>query len=219
LESKHLHLQYIETMTAGNPLFKELKELVARKDDIEKEIRTISLQLDSGGFGLKAPLVDSEGFPINDVDKILATREGRNRLAHLQTDHKALMKEIEEKMVIVHSQSKTAASVPSPMQISKTIEDIPFAQVDEVTAGSPAALAGLEVNDLVTVFGSVKHTGGLKAVGELVRDSEGRNITVEVKRIKNGTEITKTRSLVPKKMGRKRTSWVSFGSLFPSMSS
>jgi len=51
----------------------------------------------------------------------------------------------------------------------------------------------------VTVFGSVKHNGGVKAVGELVRDSEGRNITVEVMRIKSGTEITKTLSLVPKK--------------------
>jgi len=79
------------------------------------------------------------------------------------------------------------------------LDDPPFAKVNEVTPESPAALCGLQINDLIVHFGSVKQSGGLKAVGELVKDSEDRNIKVVLKRIENEKETVKILSLVPKK--------------------
>ena len=63
---------------------------------MEKEIMDISEALSAGNLGgVSAPLVDAEGFPRADVD-VHATRTLRNRLACLNTDHKALMVRIEQ---------------------------------------------------------------------------------------------------------------------------
>ena len=66
---------------------------------MEAEILMIIETLDNmpGKPGAKGKLVDAEGFPRADVD-IHAVRIHRNRLAYLQTDHQAAMKEIEQKL-------------------------------------------------------------------------------------------------------------------------
>lgn len=71
------------------------------KENIEAEIEAIVEELNSPGPngapppGLKGNLVDREGFPRADVD-VYNIRLKRNRLACLQTDHKELMKKIED---------------------------------------------------------------------------------------------------------------------------
>ncbi len=52
--------------------------------------------LRESGFGLKGGLVDKQGFPIEDTEKLISVRQQRNRLAILQTDLKKITKEIEE---------------------------------------------------------------------------------------------------------------------------
>ena len=59
----------------------ELKQLAIQKEAIEKEITELTEQLNTSGFGLSGNLVDKDGFPLNDVDKILNVRTARNRIA------------------------------------------------------------------------------------------------------------------------------------------
>eukprot|EP00628_Pelagophyceae_sp_CCMP2097_P038505 CAMPEP_0184256064 /NCGR_PEP_ID=MMETSP0977-20130417/8496_1 /TAXON_ID=483370 /ORGANISM="non described non described, Strain CCMP2097" /LENGTH=94 /DNA_ID=CAMNT_0026561645 /DNA_START=177 /DNA_END=458 /DNA_ORIENTATION=+ len=77
-----------------------LRAAMARRDALEAEAAAIVSELETapvtGGLppGIKTSLLDSDGFPRADVD-LYRTRELRQRLACVQTDHKALMKEIE----------------------------------------------------------------------------------------------------------------------------
>lgn len=59
----------------------ELKQLAQRKDEIEKEIKELVEYLNSSGFGLSGNLVDKDGFPLSDVEKILSIRNARNKFA------------------------------------------------------------------------------------------------------------------------------------------
>ena len=65
-----------------------------------------------------APLVDAEGFPRADVD-VHATRTARHRLACLNTDHKALMEEIEKGLHALHA--------GTPVQVSSALLTAPAA--------------------------------------------------------------------------------------------
>jgi len=74
-----------------------VKALMAKKDEIEKEIQTLTQQLNQpGGAGLTGNLIDKDGFPIEDVNLVLSSREARHRIACLRTDHTNIMKQIEE---------------------------------------------------------------------------------------------------------------------------
>ena len=78
------------------PAASSLKSLDDRRKALEDEAAGITAELNAGPkpMGVSTPLTDSEGFPRNDVD-VYRARQLRNRLAVLQTDHKALMKKIE----------------------------------------------------------------------------------------------------------------------------
>jgi len=59
-----------------------LQLLIAQKDAIENELLVTRAWLVApGNLGLSGGLLDAEGFPINDVEKIIATREARGKLA------------------------------------------------------------------------------------------------------------------------------------------
>ena len=80
---------------------------MVQRDNLEAEADAIGSELTSPGpngerpAGIKDALVDAEGFPRSDVD-IFRVRELRNRLACINTDHKAVMKEIEAEMLRLH---------------------------------------------------------------------------------------------------------------------
>jgi 26S proteasome regulatory subunit N4 len=74
-----------------------MEALVRKKNGIEDKIKSIMYELDALGVGLKGKLVDEEGFPRNELD-LYRIRELRNEHARLQTDHVALMKEIEAEL-------------------------------------------------------------------------------------------------------------------------
>ena len=81
-----------------------LLNLNQKRTDLEQEMANIVEILDNmnGNPGLKSPLVDNEGFPRADVD-LMEVRKLRHRFACLQTDHCALMKEVEQKLFSLHS--------------------------------------------------------------------------------------------------------------------
>lgn len=59
-----------------------LQLLIAQKDAIEAELVSTRAWLTApGNLGLSGGLLDEEGFPINDVEKIIATRDARGKVA------------------------------------------------------------------------------------------------------------------------------------------
>ena len=69
---------------------------VNAREAIEEEIAAYVAELTSGtNPGVSGPLVDAEGFPRADVD-VYRVRQARHLLARKQTDHKHVMKTIEE---------------------------------------------------------------------------------------------------------------------------
>ena len=183
-----------------------VKQLISKKDDIEAEIKVWHDILDSNkSVGTKGPLVDNEGYPRSDIDVHQVTI-ARNKLVHLQNDHKNIMHHIEEELKNLHQAKKNlpgSLQSEEPMQVddvtssSRDHSRRGFAAVDIVSRGSPAEEAGLKVGDVILSFGSIsKHNfTGLQCVGEVVQHSVGRGIRVEIKRENEDDEIV---TLTPK---------------------
>ncbi|DAZ97327.1 TPA: LOW QUALITY PROTEIN: hypothetical protein N0F65_003691 [Lagenidium giganteum] len=91
----------------------EYARLSEAKDKIEAEIAAIAEELTGGANppGLTGPLVDSEGFPRADID-VYRVRHQRHAFACLQTDHKAVMKQIEQMLPQVFAARTAAAKEP-----------------------------------------------------------------------------------------------------------
>ena len=200
-----------------------LRALDRERAALEKEMMEITDALEAGNMGgVSAPLVDAEGFPRADVD-VHATRTMRQRLAVLNTDHKALMVRLEHGLHALHSQPQAmvsaSAAMPSPAPASvvppmpppppasatatgatppavatstapvpmEVIDDqplVPFAEIDGVAEGGPAAAAGMAIGDRLLKFGNV-HAGnhdGLRALARLTQRSEGELIPLLVQR-------------------------------------
>lgn len=143
----------------------------------------------------------ADGFPRSDVD-VYQVRHQRNRVSCLQNDHKQKMKELEEQLSRLHSlappvmapDTSPRASSSSALVGSNVLggtdshgaaagAGAAFALVDEVTPGSPAAEAGLQVGDRIVLFGALQYgRGGLPEIGATVRAREGQAVQVHVHR-------------------------------------
>jgi len=197
---------------------------------MEREMMEIVEALEASNMGgVATPLVDSEGFPRADVD-VHATRTLRNRMAVLNTDHKALMVRIEQGLVALHSSSPPApqatgsappvsvahiqappplptpplpplpmaaatgatppalstSTAPAPMDVVDAGDQLlqPFAEIDGVADGGPAASAGVAVGDKLLKFGGVHASNhdGLRALARLTQRSEGQIVPLLVER-------------------------------------
>lgn len=162
--------------------------------------------------GLSGGLVDREGYPLADVDKIIAVRQARHRLACLQNDHKGLMAQIERELHTLHAVGKTRAPPLSSTAAAEAASSAPaaacaasdestagwhlkkpIALIDQVSDSSPAHTAGLRPGDVLLRFGSVVHDGSsggsaspwLGHIAQVVRDSEGREVALWVRRGEN----------------------------------
>lgn len=71
--------------------------------------------------------------------------------------------------------STTSSTVPQNAVESRPPVETPFAKVNSVADGSPAAQAGLKAGDIVRTFGSVNWVNHerLRKVGEVVQQNEG----------------------------------------------
>lgn len=126
-------------------------------------------------------------FPRADID-VYSTRQVRNTLAQLQTDHRDLMKQLELKLLRLHSinrnnqscnrpqvavnlpairpvdsvEKKSSASLEPSQSIESSLFELcqspPIFRVTTVFPDSPAESAGLCANDEIVIFGSV-HSG------------------------------------------------------------
>lgn len=178
----------------------KVKDLMAKKDAIEKEIKEFQDVLESQkGVGMHGKLIDDENYPRSDID-VYAVRVARNRIICLQNDHKALMKEIEEGIHEVHAKAREQRNNEKESQEDKEMTDISskleaFLRVDSVAEGSPSSQAGLKVGDRIIKFGSIsgENFNGLQDIASVVQHSKGIPMSVTVER----QQRTQTLSLTP----------------------
>ena len=126
----------------------QVRSLMARKDAIEAEMEAQFSILQSNSVNMDTPLVDSEGFPRADID-VWAVRHARVRIIELRNDHKALMDKIMLALQEVYDpgqQSQDASAANSEAANGSDIALQPFARVDGVAPGSPAASAVGHIN-------------------------------------------------------------------------
>ncbi|KAM3187647.1 hypothetical protein ACTXT7_001921 [Hymenolepis weldensis] len=130
-------------MTGNSAVVQEFQELEKRRKAIEAEIDAYTEILKSNkNVGMRGSLMDSEGFPRNDID-LVAVRMARNKIICLNTDYKELMTKLEDvSSRLLAKQTSTA----EPMD-TETPNELPpkaFLNVDQVTPGSPSDLAASE---------------------------------------------------------------------------
>ncbi|XP_070156819.1 26S proteasome non-ATPase regulatory subunit 9 [Polyergus mexicanus] len=161
-------------------------QLMKDKENIETNLRTLKEILDSNHVGMDEPLVDSEGFPRQDID-VYQVRHARHKMICLTNDHKALMKKIEEGLHKIHAlaggnEAQEPVSNVSDIQETEMLE--PFLRVNLVSPGSPAEIAGLQVEDLILEFGSIHYRNfkSLTDIGKLVENSRYKIINLKIKR-------------------------------------
>ena len=184
-------------------LREKLNQMQAQREALEIEAEAIASELNSVGpngeppAGIKTLLVDSEGFPRGDID-LFNVRNKRQRLAIINTDHKALMSEIEKTLhtyqqalptTTTSSSSSSALGVINTINESETnvlltVSSKAIAIVDEILDGSPAYLAGILDQDELLQFGYVtaSTTDALNSIPAVVRDHVNQRINITVRR-------------------------------------
>ncbi|KAL4069940.1 hypothetical protein V8B97DRAFT_566323 [Scleroderma yunnanense] len=177
------------------------RALMARKDVIEAEIKAQVDILKANSSDMTSPLVDREGFPRADLD-IYAVRGARVRIIELRNDLREIMDEIGKVLEHVYDPSLVVAAPStegssSPVGAGENLQ--PFARVDGVAPGSPAAESGLHREDLIVKFDHLIRSSftdaTLQPLAELVSGNENRELRVQVLR---GDELV-TLSFTPKK--------------------
>lgn len=186
---------------------------------LESKIFEITDYLNQDGFpGVEKPLIDEEGFPLPGLD-LYAIREARHNLIKLQNDHKFLMTCLEKEMhqyfdnekkenKIEYKQETKEYKDPQLIQVFEDNSDFnsyksslktPFCVVENVLKCSPAEIAGFVNNDLIYNFGGIdiNFQNPLEKIGLLVKNSEDKEIIVEVYREKINEHLKL--KLVPKK--------------------
>ncbi|XP_014714210.1 26S proteasome non-ATPase regulatory subunit 9 [Equus asinus] len=177
----------------GGATVSDIQELIRRKEEIEAQIKANYEVLESQkGIGMNEPLVDCEGYPRSDVD-LYQVRTARHNIVCLQNDHKAVMKQVEEALHQLHARDKEkqardmAEAQKEAMNCSLGQNEglsplQAFAKVNSISPGSPASIAGLQVDDEIVEFGSVntQNFQSLQNIGSVVQHSEGKPLTVTV---------------------------------------
>mmetsp|Transcript_18382 Transcript_18382/g.25900 ORF Transcript_18382/g.25900 Transcript_18382/m.25900 type:complete len:293 (+) Transcript_18382:94-972(+) len=108
-----------------------LKRLDDKRKILETESQAIVAELTSPPeegvppMGIDTPLIDSEGYPRADID-VYRARHLRKRLAEIRTDHKLLMKRIEENIL-----NNSAGNIQAEMDAKKAPKPKP--KYDSVT--------------------------------------------------------------------------------------
>ena len=146
-----------------------LRALILQKDEIEKQIMDLNdaLSCDNMG-GTSTPVIDAEGFPRADID-VHTTLTLRNRLVHLNNDHKAMMLRIEHGLTGVlppsSSQLPTGAAAAPPARPAPARAAAPAWSAADAATGAtqppPAASTGpspmevIDVSDLSLSSGEI----------------------------------------------------------------
>lgn len=224
-----------QRMSALEATKTRLRQLNAQREALEIEAEAIAEELNSPGIngeppaGVKTSLVDSEGYPRADID-IFNVKTKRNRLAIINTDHKALMKQIETELAQLHSLSGNVGSLSitttaststnsssalsatltqtSSSSISTTHSNRSFAHIDEILEGSPAKMAGIQDGDELIAFGTIRFEtlDNLNCIPAFIGQHVNRAVPLEIRRQsgvpgEEGREQMLKLTLIPKPWG------------------
>ena len=133
----------------------QLAALDLKRNALELEGEAIILELKSrpegGGepMGIDTPLVDPEGYPRGDVDVVRA-RTLRSRLDVIRTDHKTLMKEIDQALIKLAEFRDPKKAEEDKSELEKRMAEKPKPKFDPKTGkwvvmnwdGTVAGVAG-----------------------------------------------------------------------------
>lgn len=123
--------------------------LIARKENIEAEIEAQISVLKANSSTLQSPLVDQDGFPRADID-IYAVRGARVRIIELRNDLDAVMNAIAGALEGIYDPSLTDTNGETNPPADSRPK--PFAKVNGVAPGSPAAEAVRMHPDCLVMF-------------------------------------------------------------------
>ncbi|KAI0320519.1 hypothetical protein OF83DRAFT_1104314 [Amylostereum chailletii] len=124
------------TLPSENSPAERARALMARKDAVEAEIDAQASILKANGATMQTQLVDAQGFPRADID-VLAVRTARVRIIELRNDLSGLTDEIGKALEGVYE--RTPDTEKDAGQNETREELMPFAKVNGVAPGSPAA--------------------------------------------------------------------------------
>ncbi len=113
----------------------QIRALTAEKESIEAQLEAQISVLKANNSTMQSPLVDPDGFPRADID-IYAVRGARVRVIELRNDLGGVMNNIGTALERVYDPAIVAQEAPS-----EEGEQKPFAKVNGVAPGSPAAEA------------------------------------------------------------------------------
>jgi len=189
-----------------NPM-ENARALMEQKDRIQEEMNVHFSLLKSQSCTMNTPLVDEQGFPRGDID-VYAVRQARVRIIELRNDLDDLTDKIKRALEILHSDPQQHIP-PNPMQVEQaqaieadatadqeTSALKPFARVDGIMPGSPAADAGLRREDLLLQFGHLNSSSfsgtSLQPLAELVSRHENRQLELKIRRGSDDVNILLT---------------------------
>lgn len=118
----------------------QARALMSQKEGIEAEIDAQLSILKANSATLRSPLIDADGFPLADID-IFAVRGARVRIIELRNDLDAVMGAIGRALEGIYDPASGVLSAGAPSGTSDQDVNRPFARVDGVAPGSPAAEA------------------------------------------------------------------------------
>ncbi|KAK6425567.1 putative 26S proteasome regulatory subunit [Oleoguttula sp. CCFEE 5521] len=200
-----------------------LQSLITQKEALEAELSALSSVLQSQGATMQTSLTTFDGFPRADID-VAQIRTVRARIVRLKNDWKSVMEKVEvavlegfaakglgeeeETGTVVtalgsvggqgHSNGVgTMRAEGSGERAAAPPIEPPFARVNSVVEGSPAATAGLRAEDRVVKFGNAdwQNHERLGKVAREVQTNEGREVVVKVIREGRVVEL----KLVPRR--------------------
>jgi 26S proteasome non-ATPase regulatory subunit 9 len=118
-----------------------------RKETLETVLQAQYSILSSNQSTMNTPLVDPEGFPRSDID-VWAVRHARVRVIELRNDLSGLIDEIAIALTKVDKEGDASGGGAAKLTNGNSASEqtapddlIPFARVDGVAPGSPAATA------------------------------------------------------------------------------
>ncbi|KZV73741.1 hypothetical protein PENSPDRAFT_259418 [Peniophora sp. CONT] len=174
----------VMTLPSENSAAEQARSLMSRKDAIEAQIEEQGAIIRSHNADMQTPLVDREGFPRADID-VWAVRTARVRIIELRNDLAAVRGDLAKALERVYER-KEELPTGDASQDRQDVQLLPFARVNTVAPGSPAAESGLQREDLVLKFGHLtKESFGqasLQPLAELVALNENKPIAMIVRR-------------------------------------
>ncbi|KAF7768572.1 hypothetical protein Agabi119p4_7815 [Agaricus bisporus var. burnettii] len=164
----------------------QAQALILKKSSIETEIQSQISILQANNIDMTTPLVDTEGFPRADIN-IYAVRRARVRIIELRNDLRDVMNEAGRFLEEVYAKPEPDSSMDNQEQGMQQDSLVPFARVDGISPGSPAAEAGMQREDLILKFGnlvksSFEPPSSLTPLATLVSQNEDKHIIIRIRR-------------------------------------